>query len=148
MRIFFIANRVIFFCFRFFKIRANYFNKDFYETLRAEESFSCRAARIFINIFSSWNFSLLCSFFEKDSFFTMMIELTFIAIDCESLTCCKHWRTTSAWNNSYYKRISASSCSARSKYILLCSLKWIRSLFINWFIFEQSFILCLDLTQS
>ena len=79
LRIFFIASRIIFFCFWFFKTRANYFNKNFYETLWVEKLFSCRAARIFINIFSSWNFSLLCLFSEKDSFFTMITELTFIA---------------------------------------------------------------------
>ena len=53
LRIFFTANRMIFFCFRFFKIRANCFNEDFHKTLRIEKSFSYRAARTFINIFSS-----------------------------------------------------------------------------------------------
>ena len=50
--IFFIASRITFFYFRFFMIRANYFSKDFHEILRTEKSFSCRATRIFINIFS------------------------------------------------------------------------------------------------
>ena len=136
---------MIFFYFRFFKTRANCFNEAFHEVLRTEKSFLCRAARIFINIFSSWNFSSLCSFFEKDSFFTMMIELTFIATDCESLTYYKHWRTTSIQDNSYYKYIFVSFYSVRSKHIFFRSLKWIRLLFINWFIFEQSFILCSDL---
>ena len=147
MRIFFTASRMIFFYFRFFKIRTNCFSEDFHEILRAEKLFSCRATRIFINISSSWSSSSLCSFFEKSNFFTMMTELIFIAIDCESLTCCKHWRTASARNNLYYKRIFVSFYSARSKHIFFCSLKWIRSLFISWFIFEQSFILCSDLTQ-
>ena len=137
--IFFIASRIIFFCFRFFKIWANYFNENFNKILWIKKSFSCRAAQIFINIFSSQNSFLLCSFSEKKSFFTMMTELTFIATDCKLLTCCKHWWVTSAQNNLYYKRIFASFCSTRSKHIFFCSLKWIRSLFINWFIFEQSF---------
>ena len=145
MRIFFIANKMIFFSFLFFKTRVNCFNKNLYKILRAKKSFSCRAARIFINIFSSWNFFSLCSFFEKDNFFMMMIELTFIAKDCELLTYCKHWRATSTQKNLYYKRIFVSSCSVRSKHIFLCSLKWIRSPFISWFIFGESFILCSDL---
>ena len=131
MRIFFIANRMIFFNFRFFKIRTNCFNENFHEILRAEKSFLYRAARIFINIFSSWNFSLLCSFFEKNYFLIMMIELTFIATNCKSLNCCKHWRAVSTRNNSYYKYILVFSCLVRLKYIFLRSLKWIRSLFIN-----------------
>ena len=136
MRIFLIASRMTFFYFQFFKIRANYFNENFHEILRTEKLFSCRATRIFINIFLLWNFFLLCLFFEENSFFTIMIELIFIAADCESLTCCKYWQAVSARNNLYYKRIFVSSCSVRSKYILFCSLKWIKSLFINWFIFE------------
>ena len=148
MRIFFIASRMTFFCFRFFKTRANCFNENFHEILRAKKSFSYRIARIFINIFLLWNSFSLCSFSEKNSFFTMMTELIFIATDCKSLIYCKHWRAVSARDNFYCKRIFASSCSVQLKHILLRSLKWIRSLFINWFIFKQSFILCSDLTQS
>ena len=131
MRIFFIASTMTFLCFRFFKTRANYFNKNFHEVLRAEKSFSYCATRIFINIFSLWSSFSLCSFFWKKSFFTMMIELIFIATDCELLIYCKYWRAISTRNNSYCKRIFVSSCSIRLKYIFFDLLKWIRSLFIN-----------------
>ena len=90
LRIFFIADQMTFFYFRVFKIRTNYFNEDFHQILQTEKLFFCRAAQISINIFSSENFFLLCLFFEKHSFFTMMIELTFIVTDYKSLTYYKH----------------------------------------------------------
>ena len=73
---------------------------------------------------------------KKINFFIMIIELIFIAINWESLTCYKHWKIVLAQNNLYYICISVAFYSVRSKYVFLRSLKWIKLLFIDLFIFE------------
>ena len=49
LRTFFIIDKIVFFCFRFFKIRTNYFNKNFYEILQAKKIFLCSVKLLYIN---------------------------------------------------------------------------------------------------
>ena len=125
----------------FLRTRADYFKKDFQKIFRRKKSIFWRTIWTFINMFLSWIFfSSLISFLNSNNFFTILMTFIFIIMFCIFVYCCKQTRTISILNNLYIKCISTFFYFFLLKHILFCSLKWMKSSFINFKIFEQFLI--------
>ena len=135
---FLIVDKLISFRFLFLRTWANCFKKNFQRIFWRKKSISWRTIRTFINMFSSWIFFLSSiSFLNSNNFFTILITFIFIIMFYIFVCCCKQTRAISILNNLYIKRILTFFCFSLSKHILFRSLKWMKSLSINFKIFEQ-----------